>query len=95
MRFQCNISLLLENGGSSVRGRCRARRWHEAHCFAGEATAGLVEKVVAGHSGGEGEPRTGEGYEAEWGTRWRRPQQVAFVDEVGATATMSQRAGGC
>jgi hypothetical protein len=57
--------------------------------------AGLVEKIVAGHSGGEGEPHTREGYEAEWGTRWRRPQQVTSVDEVGTAATMAQRAGGC
>ena len=27
-----------------------------------------VEKAVAGHSGGEGELRAGEGREAEWGT---------------------------
>jgi hypothetical protein len=57
--------------------------------------AGLVEKVMAGHSSGEGEPHIGEGYEAEWGTRWRRPQLVSSVDEVGAATTMAQRAGGC
>jgi hypothetical protein len=40
-------------------------------------------KAATGRSSGEGELRVGEGHEAEWGTRWRRPQQVASVDEVG------------
>ena len=36
-----------------------------------------------GCSGGEGGPRARESCEAEWGVRWRRPQWVASVDEVG------------
>ena len=46
-------------------------------------------------SGGEGELRAGEGYEVEWGARWRRPQQVASVDEVGCGNDDGAEVGGC
>ena len=48
---------------------------------------------MVGDSSGDGGPCAREDREAEWGTRWRWPRQVASVDEVGRSSDNDAEGG--